>query len=413
MARAIELSGAAFQEQAAGVLRAVRTAFSEILDVLPNRVRRPNEVAKALGIDRKLGWNIYKVVQTSDPFMAADHVPGSSGTHIFLDAARAARVPAERIDAANRAIADFERLIEVHAGDRTTLKMMLASCSPRGRERVDVAHRRAAFRANSYIWGVQARTQLKADFLHPGATPGTLDIASLRGFLGLRRIRDNVPWVIARARCTDNDGQVRRTFVREALDPFQSSEHEAPLLRPFCTSPLPALRRLRSAHGFLEDELVEGPIGNTAAITCITGEVSRSVASCCRDEHNTHAELIARMRTPCEALVFDQLVYDGLFGPLEPELGVCSELAGAVPYPTSGAGRQMLPVFETVTYLGKGPSVLHTADVPRYAEMARFVFDRLGWDGDRFDVYRVRMVFPPIPTSVVMRYDLLDPPDKR
>jgi len=37
----------------------------------------------------------------------------------------------------------------------------------------------------------------------------------------------------------------------------------------------------------------------------------------------------------------------------------------------------------------------------------------LGWDGDRFDVYRVRMVFPPIPTSVVMRYDLLDPPDKR
>ena len=37
-----------------------------------------------------------------------------------------------------------------------------------------------------------------------------------------------------------------------------------------------------------------------------------------------------------------------------------------------------LPIRELAEYLGMGPSVLHTPEVPRYVEMARYVFDRLG-----------------------------------
>jgi len=394
-----------FALQAEGVLRNVRTAFVEVLDSLPTPVTRAHEVSKALEIDKKLGWRIYKLIHTPDVFAAAEHVPGPAGVQILLSAARRAQVPRERIDAVKSAISEFSRLTRVHAGDRATLEMMLAACAQNGQDRVELSHRRAAFRANSYFCGVQARTQLKADFLNPAAAPGMLDIASLRGFIGLRRIRANVPWVIARARCIDNDGQARRQFQRAALDP-RATGNDVPLLHDFCSKPLPKFRRMVSAHGFLDDEIADGPIGKTAAITCVTGEVSRLVASYYRDPHNEQGELLARMRTPSEALVFDQIVHESLFGRIAPELLVFSELSSAAPYPTPGHNRLVIPVCESVSYLGKGPGVLHVAEAPRYAEMARYVFQRLGWDGERFDVYRVRMLFPPIPTSIVMRHKL-------
>jgi len=178
------------------------------------------------------------------------------------------------------------------------------------------------------------------------------------------------------------------------------------LLREFCSKPLPRFRRTIRQHGFVEDELVEGPVGNTAAVTCITGEVSRGVASYYRSEHNRCGAVVARMRTPCEALVFDQLAHEDLFGRISPELIIYSQLTGGPSIPFPGMECDRLPLSESVEYLGKGPSVVYTPHVPRYAEMVQYVFDKLALDGERFDVYRVVLLYPPIPTSVVMSHEL-------
>jgi hypothetical protein len=68
--------------------------------------------------------------------------------------------------------------------------------------------------------------------------------------------------------------------------------------------------------------------------------------------------------------------------------------------------------YESVTYLGKGPSVLYTADVPRYPELANYAFERLGWDGERFDVYRCRVEYPVLPSTVAMVFDLPEAPSQ-
>jgi hypothetical protein len=92
-----------------------------------------------------------------------------------------------------------------------------------------------------------------------------------------------------------------------------------------------------------------------------------------------------------------------------PELAVYSELRGL----TAGehSEHDELPLYETISFLGYGPTAIHTPEVPRYGEMARYVFDKLGWDGEGFRVYRVLMQYPPIPTAVVMKHDLPEPPD--
>jgi hypothetical protein len=57
-------------------------------------------------------------------------------------------------------------------------------------------------------------------------------------------------------------------------------------------------------------------------------------------------------------------------------------------------------------YLGKGPSVLCSADVPRYPEMAAYALARLGSNGDRFDVYRCRVEYPVLATTVRVIFSL-------
>jgi len=403
-----------FEEQARQTIHGVRSAVGKLVEALPCDGSQPRELAKALGIDKTLAWKFSRLIRVADPFAAANHVPGSAGVQIFLNAARRERVPAPLIDAAAESLKEFERLIDIHAADRASLEMMLASCARHGPDRAALTHRRAAFRANSFIWGVQAKTQLKTDFFCPAAAKGMLDIATVRGFIDLRRIRANVPWVVARAKFMDDDGQQRRSLMRESIDPpSDSSEDDAPvpLLREFCTQPLPRFRRVSRMQGFVDDEIVGGPVGNTAATTYVTGEVVRDAVPYYRDEHNRFGESVARVHTPCEVLVLDQIVHESLFGDFDPLVSVCSELSGEMPPPEHVQDRLVLPVSISVEYLGMGPAALHTPDVPRYVELGRHAFERLGWDGDRFRVHRLRLAYPPIPAAVAIVHELPERPD--
>jgi len=403
----------AFEADAEAVLSRVRDAFAQIVESLRGNTRQGKDLHQALGIDKTLAWKILKVAHGADLFMIVQHVPGPAGVKTFLEAAKRREVPARIVESATAAVADFEQLIDRHAGDRASLEMMAAGFAKHGRASSELGYRKAAVRGNSYTWGVHAATQLKADFMWPGSQAGQVDIASLRGLVGFRRLRRNVPWVIARARCTDNDGETRRPFTPTPIDrPAPESEGIAPvpLLRDFCSEPLPSFRRVAGGDGFLEDELVAGPVGIRGAVTCITGEISRNVASYFRDEHNLFGDFIVRLRTPCDTLIFDLFVHEGLFRDVRPELGVYSELAGGAPYPAGDRIRNRLSVSASVDLLGKGPGVVHSPDVPRYAEMVRYVLGKLAWDGNCLSVYRVRLQFPPIPTSVVMRYELRERP---
>lgn len=402
-----------FEPQAERVISAVRDAFAELIAALPGVQRRASELRDTLGIDGQLAWKVFKVVHDSDPFAAARHIPGSVGVQKFLKAAARRRLRPQLIESARGALADFERLIQAHAGDRTSFEMMLSSYAREDREPNDLPYRLAAFRGLSYMVGVQARVHLKAFFLQPGATPGLLDVAAIRGFIALRRLRANVPWMISRGHYTDNDGEARRTIQREPLDASDNAADSSagvPLLREFCSKPLPKFRRVPQPPAFVEDQLVDGPVGDTAAVTCITGEVARCAASCFRDEHNRFGELVAHVGTPCEVLLFDQFVRKDVYGPLKPELVVYSELGGLPPYPAGTRDRDQLCINQRVQHLGRGPSVVHSPNVPCYAEMVRYVFDRLGWHGELFDVYRIRLQYPFIPTTVVMRHELPERP---
>lgn len=399
-----------FADEARRVLLRVRAAFAQVVDSLPGDIRRPNELSKALKLDNKFAWKIIKVSHQADLFQLARHVPGGPGVELFLQAASRKRVSGTRLGAVRAAIDELDEFIMQHAGSRATLEKMLLSFSADGRSGLDIAQRKAAFEANSYLWGVQARTQVFIDFFHPSEDDGRLDLVAIRGFVDLRRIRPGVPWTISRVKMADDSARVIPGAQRQPLDPVPADpalNPEVPLLRDFSTNPLPKLRRVPVSEGFVEYELAPGDVGNTGGVTCLSAEIVPSAVSYRRSDTNRWACALTQARTPCEAVVVGWFIHESLFGPIRPELEVYSELRGG-PFvsPLDNRERDRLPCQETVEYLGKGAAVVPTQYIPNFTTMIEHVFARTGWNADEYDVYRAEIPYPVVPSSILVKHPL-------
>ena len=98
-----------------------------------------------------------------------------------------------------------------------------------------------------------------------------------------------------------------------------------------------------------------------------------------------------RLASLVEVVILDLLLQVDTYGPVEPSVVVHSEHTGEMLWSDLIHKRHRLPTHHSVVYLGKGPTALHTPDVPRCAEMARHIFNCADWEAERFDVYRCRI----------------------
>lgn len=399
-----------FAAQAESVVCRLRDALTQVIAGVPDFIyRRPNDLAADLGLDPKLAWNLGRCVDVPDPFASARFVPGPTGMRAFLRAAQRRGVPMAALDAARDAFDAFYELVRTHAGTRKSFNILAAGLATTERVRSDVEHRRLMFEGATYVWGVQARTIFRANVVHPSAEPEMFDLLTVRGFVDFRRMRPHVAWRIARpfsVDCSHTIHEVRRTV----LDP-RSADAPLPLLTDFCSRPAPQFRPVVGAYGAQEYEFVESSVGNTARITCVTGELLQQIEPRYRTPLYPEFCAMFPVRTPAEALVFDLLIHRGLFagsGTLAAEL--YSDLFGGGPT-VRYEPADRLPMYEPLVHLGTGLGGAHTPDVPRYPEMLRYALGQVGWIGDEFDLYRLRIQYPPIPTTVLLRKPLPEGPE--
>lgn len=391
-----------FDVHATDAVGRIRRTFTEVIAALPHSITRASDLQHTLQIDKGLSWRIFNVIRYRNPFDAARYIPGTGGVRIFLKAAKEHGVPAALTDTAVAALADYENLIRIHAGNRKQLDRMLAAHSDEGRAEMDVAHRRLAYEANSYIWGVSAEAQLRTSFISFSQTPGWVDHAALRGLVGVQRLRPGVRWPLGLARCSADTGIVASDSPFKPLYDVENPDDEAAKL--FMSQPRPKIECSRISES-LQWTLSPGPAGKTGAVTCVTGEIMRRGGPyyCC--ETDSRAIYVAQVGTASELLIFDQFVHEELFGRLEPELAVYSNFDFG-PYNSS----IRLPIANAVQYMGKATDALHTPEVPRYADMVSYVFKRMGWEPRRFDVYRFRMEYPILQSEARMSNPLRPAP---
>jgi len=399
-----------FEEHAKAVFGRMRTAFADLFAAMNVNPTRPQDVARQLNLNKNLTWKISKIIREHDPAAAFPHLPGRAGLTIVLDTLKKAGAPVPALAELTRALNELERLIEVHAGDRKTFEMMIGNLarSTDGQQQAE-AQRKLCYHGNSAVWGVQARVQLCVNFIAPSDHPEWADLAWLSGLIDFRRLRDDASWAIASARKASDDGTALPVGNLEPIDPQFNAADKAPLLGEFCTKPLPDIRANLGADGFLRYELVEGPIGNTAATSCVVGIFGRRFVRRVAAPNDTIGEHVARLYTPVEMLIHDLFVHKDLTYALAPAPFLYSQLPSHAPFPTGGRENGLLPLWEEVHNLGRGRAAVLTPELHQYQGMIQSVFDRLNWKHQDFHVFRLRMRYPPIPTLAILRYNLAQP----
>ncbi|MCL4209956.1 MAG: hypothetical protein KJZ68_04790 [Phycisphaerales bacterium] len=403
-AASAESSRSSFEAEAEAVVASLRGAFAEVIETALGRVATAKEVADGFGVHRKLGWQIARGAYDDDPFHAARFVPTRRAIEPWLDAARSRRVPDEVLARVDRAMESFERLLHAHAGDRESLEMMLESCAASPDAEADLRWRGEAFRGQAYILGVRVKTLLSMAVLAPSADrSGWFDMARVNAHLGFVRTRSNVRWVIGQSVVMAGpDGSVMPS-TRQPLAPDDAARHGGvPLIERFCSAPLPPIVRRPGPEGLVEDELQAGPIGARGEVNLVTGEIMRSVGPVWRSREGEDALFGTGVRTPAEMLLCDLFVHRDLFPGVERTIRVYSELFS----PVAHDERDRLAVSDQVHSLGRGLMRLSAPEAPRYAMLAAYVFERCGWEPTAFDLYRIRMAYPPLPASVMFHHPL-------
>lgn len=389
------------------VVPLLQRALDGVLVSLPGEPRptRPRDLVARLGLHHSLAWKIIRISSGCDPMGNAQFIPGRAGMDLFLGAAERAGAEPEAVLQVREAFARFRAMVESHAGDRPTLDLMLGGLAPESGSPVDrPALRRAAYLCNSATWGVQMRTRLLAKVLHPHqADAAMMDIALVRLFAGMRRVRPDAPLVLSRAVVLDNDGKARRTTVAEPLEPCGG---EVPLLRRFCSDPLPTFAAARGSDGVVEQRVQGGPVGEKGAVTLCAGEVRRAAAKAFVDEHNSTSRTAVEVRLPMQRLVIDVWAHRSICPGAVPRARTYSELGGSPWYRQPPELLLALPMAEKAETVGRGLGAAPIPGVAEYPSIMRHAFDRLGWDPAEHVLHRVRIDFPVLATAVVLEIDL-------
>lgn len=387
-------------------LAAVKGALHTVIASFPRPATGPSELARRLDIHQTLAWKILRIAGSHDLFLDVQYLPGVEGIEIFLAAAQAAGIDATLLAPVRAAVGEFQLLVETYAGDRASLEQMLSALSEDQRVQADSRpFRKAGFRCACSMLGAKAGVRVLSKVLHSSADGRTMDIALIRGFINMRRIRPGAPIPLARVVVLDNDGSARRESAAEPIDP--SGVHAGvPLLGAFCSNPLPQIRIGMGPDGTPEHQLADAPVGERAATTVYSGEVRLAAASRFRDEHNLVSNTAVSIRLPIERLVIDVWVHRELGFETAPAALLFGELCGTPWYKQVARHADRLPLAERPVTLGSGLGRARLSDAPAYVDVMRFGFARLGWNPEEFLLHRLSVEYPMVGTALVMQLPL-------
>lgn len=401
----VSSTNTSFEEQAASVLAELRSALARVLAAgvkSGEPIRKPRHVQSAFEIHQTLAWKIHRVAQGPELLADGRYMPGPAGFEAFLAAARGRGVPEDALGAAQRAFDRYRLLIDSQAGDRPSLELMLQGMRGEPPESQGRLARRPGFRAASSIWGVQVRTRLLCQIVAPSAEQGRVDLGVIRGSLGMRRVRPDARLSIGPALVVDNGGLGRI----EALFP-EDVTAGAPLLKRYCSQPLPPTTVGLNPRGLREHVLGEAPLGGKSGMSIYLGEVHRAAASAYKEAHNPFVNTAQTVRLPMECAVIDVWVHGSITPPTtRPRTFYYGESSGVPWYEQLPEHAERLEMAERAQTIGAGLSAAPLVGVPEYQDLIAETFARLGWNPDEFTLHRLRVEYPAVATAMVVQFDL-------
>jgi hypothetical protein len=116
-----------FDDHCRRSVHGLRGALLELYRAVGADPTRPQEVSRRFNLNKNLTWKVARIIGAEEAFTAVPLIPGPGGLDILLDAMSQAGAPSDALTRVREAIEEFDRMIELHTGDRNQLELVLDS----------------------------------------------------------------------------------------------------------------------------------------------------------------------------------------------------------------------------------------------------------------------------------------------
>ena len=362
------------------VVKGLQSALRQVFSSLSRDMSRPTDLQNLLGVRASLAWQVYRFTKSQSPLEAVKFLPLSDAMQKFFEVAKRKSNVKASVEQATKAYDELQRFIEQHADDRETFDAMVLGLSDSDSGTIDIRARRAAFKANSQFWGLQA-SMLYRCMIVTGESPSPSAMAAIiQGAMGLRALRPKRDLPVCRRTITLTTDADPTEFAPKPLG--------VSILEDFCSEHLPKITtqmRGSVAHDYITLEKV----GRTAAVDLF---LSTKMASML-DEQESSMGLTTMVRVPCEEFVADLLIPAGLMHPASSRFRICGCLED-VSAAENATDAHSICKPQPGEYMGRDLDALHDKSFPRCPELLRFVLRDLGASRVNFDIFRCRIEYP-------------------
>lgn len=391
--QSIPISAGHFEQDAALVFGRLQSALDDLLNAVPVRPRSAAQVSKTFGLDKALGWNVYRMTVAPTPMAVGVHVPAQVSVNRLLKAAANKGVAPGVIERVSQAFEEFGRLAAEHADDREELDALIVSALPEEREKAMRERREALYTAARDVRGVSLKTGLFLAILHPNReNPSLIDGARVIAWMDMRRIHRSA--VIKALSFRD---PVRETAA-QTLDGLPVRSLTDVILQDFTSKPFP--RMIATPYGpnseHVKYTLEPGEVGLRSSFTVVFADFMQ--AFCRRTVTPERSRIGGSVGSeyPRQRQILDVLVCDGLVDVQQPQVRVYDTAANGFVDGLENSSRldDLVDFQPSVRYMGRGLDYFSTPHVPKYREIVENVCGRRGWDPANLHGYRVEVEYP-------------------
>lgn len=399
-----ELDGAA-----ADLRQTLRAAIEQ---VLPEGVALSSRsCADALGIDKTLGWFCTRIATVADVAATLGALPGRAGWSKVLRGLRHADCPSDLVEASDAAFATLYERMHSRGLDRVTIRSIASGrLNTRGQADKEARLRRQQYESARLIWGVSREASISAYLVAPSRIdPSQVDLVQLAFSHDLRRHRVGPPWnIYASAHSTRDPSKASEASRGGSLD----ADSGCPLLPEFTSMGAFGSELLGSESGsrWLCDFADRSP-KRKGPLQAAFGEVSRAIGSRWQASGEPPIALGRPMGVPTGITVFDVMLHREIALATQPYAALYATIVHD-PNRFAWPDRTRLPMASETTIVDSTglPSGLRSVSAP-YRRMLAVGAEALGAEPDAFTIHRTVKLHQPIPTTMVVRFNLAENPN--
>ncbi len=375
-----------------------------VLADIPDAPTRAVELSIFLDIDKTLAVRLVGAIKKQDPLAICHGMPGPRGVRTAIAAAAGKGASAKLVEQAEQAVKRFEPLVRELGGSRTAFNTIIGGLLPDVRERIERTNKKAAFDAMCNLLGHQVDASFVACIIQPAEKGDGCDSACFAGKVGMRHLTPRVARMIWAQRCASPMREGACSSYNLEREPVTRDE-DLPIFHEFSTHPLPDLS-LHKHRDSVYVALAGDETPDPEPTNIFLGSYTPNSFSTHAADDLTHEFVSYTPAEPAKVSFVDVFVHEDVWKNVSPEVnlyrtGARGNLTDAFERPFD-----RIDMIETVRLLGKGTDRIHTNDVENYAAMVRTVFEKVGWESERFRAYRVRIDYPLLNAQILISFEL-------